>query len=77
MSTPDKMPLNDPNAKNASGLTPNESKNLKERTVESHEQLIIEGIKEVRSLGRPLSTELEKKCSPRVILTSSAVYLQA
>lgn len=66
------MPLNDPNAKNASGLTPTESKNLKERAVELHEQPIIQGIKEVWSRGGPLSTELQDvqlRCSPRVIPT--------
>ncbi|KAM5536031.1 hypothetical protein V8D89_010289 [Ganoderma adspersum] len=60
------MPLNDPNAKNASGLTPNESKNLKERTVESHEQPIIEGIKELYTC-KPRNSTYE-------IYTTDAVF---
>lgn len=41
------MPSNDPNATNASGLTPSETKALGERQSESHESQIIESIKEV------------------------------
>ncbi|EED82759.1 predicted protein [Postia placenta Mad-698-R] len=40
------MPSNDMNAQNASGLTPNETKSLKERIPEHHEEKIIQGIKE-------------------------------
>ncbi|PIL31476.1 hypothetical protein GSI_06178 [Ganoderma sinense ZZ0214-1] len=50
------MPLSDPNAKNASGLTPNESKSLKERNVEPHEQLIIAGVRELYSCKPTNST---------------------
>ena len=35
-------------AKNAAGLSPEESKNPKERSPEPHEQHIIQGIKEVK-----------------------------
>ncbi|KAI0756486.1 hypothetical protein C8Q80DRAFT_1128886 [Daedaleopsis nitida] len=41
------MPVSDPDANNASGLTANETKNLKERSSEPYEQKIIEGIKEL------------------------------
>lgn len=41
------MPSNDMNAQNASGLTPNETKSLKERIPEHHEEKIIQGIKEL------------------------------
>ena len=43
------MPVSNDDVKNASGLTANETKNLKERSPEPHEQKIIEGIKEVRA----------------------------
>ena len=42
------MPVSNDDVKNASGLTANETKSLKERSPEPHEQKIIEGIKEVR-----------------------------
>ncbi|KAI1794050.1 hypothetical protein LXA43DRAFT_1121069 [Ganoderma leucocontextum] len=60
------MPLNDPNAENASGLTPNESKNLKERSVEPHEQPIIQGIKELYTC-KPSNSTYE-------IYTTDAVF---
>ena len=41
------MPSNDPKATNASGLTPQESKGLRERQPEPHEEKILQGIKEV------------------------------
>lgn len=41
------MPSSDPEALNASGLTPVQSKALKERSVEPHESKIIEAVKEV------------------------------
>lgn len=41
------MPSSDPQAKNASGLTPTETKALKERSPEEHEKPIIQSIKEV------------------------------
>ncbi|RDX51918.1 hypothetical protein OH76DRAFT_1345888 [Lentinus brumalis] len=43
------MPSNDPNAKNASGLTPSETKGLRERQPEASEEKILEGIKELYS----------------------------
>ena len=46
-STPRNMPVSDPNATNASGLSANETKNLKERNPEPHEEKILQGIKEV------------------------------
>ncbi|KAI0361066.1 hypothetical protein OH77DRAFT_1417265 [Trametes cingulata] len=42
-----KMPVSNPDAPNASGLTANETKNLKERSPEAHEEKIIQGIKEL------------------------------
>ena len=44
------MPSSNPEAKNACGLTPAESKSLKERVPEAHEQPIVQAIKEVSSL---------------------------
>lgn len=41
------MPSNNPEARNASGLTPSETKNLKTRQAEPHEDSIIQCIKEV------------------------------
>ncbi|KAJ8494532.1 hypothetical protein ONZ51_g2250 [Trametes cubensis] len=41
------MPVSDPNATNASGLSANETKNLKERSPEAHEEKILQGIKEL------------------------------
>lgn len=41
------MPSSNPEARNASGLTPTESKALKERSVEPHETKVIQSIKEV------------------------------
>ncbi|KAI0093983.1 hypothetical protein BDY19DRAFT_881332 [Irpex rosettiformis] len=41
------MPSDDPEARNASGLIPSETKSLKERTVEPHESEIIQSIKEL------------------------------
>ena len=46
------MPSNNPMALNASGLTPADTKNLKERQPEPHEENIIQSIKEV---GLPMS----------------------
>lgn len=46
------MPSSDPNAQNASGLTPNESKGLKERQAEAHESQVIQSIKEVGRMAR-------------------------
>lgn len=43
------MPSNNPEALNVSGLTPDESKNLKERQAEPYEEKIIQCMKEVRS----------------------------
>ena len=48
------MPSNDPNAPNASGLTPNETKALKERHAEAHESQIIQSLKEVSHIARVL-----------------------
>ena len=42
------MPSNNMDATNASGVTPNETKSLKERSPEPHEEKILKGIKEVR-----------------------------
>ena len=41
------MPVSSDELKNASGLTANETKGLKERSPEPHEQQIVEGIKDV------------------------------
>ncbi|KAI0081066.1 hypothetical protein K474DRAFT_1682172 [Panus rudis PR-1116 ss-1] len=41
------MPSNNPDAKNASGLTPTETRSLKERKPESYEEPILKGIKEL------------------------------
>ncbi|KAI0800760.1 hypothetical protein C8Q74DRAFT_1238626 [Fomes fomentarius] len=41
------MPVSSDDVKNASGLTANETKNLKDRSPEQHEQKIIEGIREL------------------------------
>lgn len=60
------MPSNDPQAKNASGLTPNETKSLKERGAEPHEEKIIQGIKELYSC-RPSEETYE-------IYSSDAVF---
>lgn len=46
------MPSNNMDASNASGLTPNETKSLKERSAEPHEEKILQGIKEVRCTER-------------------------
>ncbi|KZT08685.1 uncharacterized protein LAESUDRAFT_49843 [Laetiporus sulphureus 93-53] len=43
------MPSNDMEAKNASGLTPNETNSLKERSAQPHEEKIVQGIKELYS----------------------------
>ena len=43
------MPSSDPEAKNASGLTPTQTKALNERDPEEHERAIIQSIKEVSS----------------------------
>ncbi|TBU34394.1 hypothetical protein BD309DRAFT_850252 [Dichomitus squalens] len=43
-------------AKNAAGLTPEESRNLKERSPEPHEQRIVQGIKELYSCKPQEST---------------------
>ena len=43
------MPSSDPEAKNASGLTPTQTKALNERNLEEHERAIIQSIKEVSS----------------------------
>ncbi|KIP03622.1 hypothetical protein PHLGIDRAFT_77281 [Phlebiopsis gigantea 11061_1 CR5-6] len=40
------MPTSDPEVKNASGLTPTQTKALKERNPEDHERSIIQSIKE-------------------------------
>ena len=45
------MPSNDPNAPNASGLTPTETKALNERQAHPHESQIIQSIKEVISMS--------------------------
>ncbi|KDQ63132.1 hypothetical protein JAAARDRAFT_29133 [Jaapia argillacea MUCL 33604] len=50
------MPSSDPNAKNFAGLTPEESKALKERAPESHEEKIIQAIKELYSCKPKEST---------------------
>lgn len=42
------MSSNKQEALNASGLTPSQTKNLKERQVEPHEEKIIQCIKEVK-----------------------------
>lgn len=44
-----KMPVADPNALNASGLSASESQKLKERSPEAHEEKILQAIKEVRA----------------------------
>ncbi|KAI0828995.1 hypothetical protein BC628DRAFT_1361689 [Trametes gibbosa] len=44
-----KMPVSDPNAPNASGLPANETKNLKERSPEAHEEKILQAVKELYS----------------------------
>ena len=62
------MPSSDPEARNASGLTPAETKSLKERSVESHESKIIQSIKEVRLSCLILLFPLT---------TLAAVYVQA
>ncbi|KAI0718935.1 hypothetical protein C8T65DRAFT_569813 [Cerioporus squamosus] len=41
------MPSSDPNAKNASGLSANETKGLRERQPEAHEEKVLQGIKEL------------------------------
>ncbi|KZT30971.1 hypothetical protein NEOLEDRAFT_1083587 [Neolentinus lepideus HHB14362 ss-1] len=41
------MPSSDPNAKNAAGLTPTESRSLSERQPEQHEQTILAAIKDL------------------------------
>ncbi|RPD65084.1 hypothetical protein L227DRAFT_571523 [Lentinus tigrinus ALCF2SS1-6] len=41
------MPSNDPQATNASGLTAQETKSLRERKPEPHEEKILQGIKEL------------------------------
>ncbi|KAI0763701.1 hypothetical protein BC629DRAFT_1293766 [Irpex lacteus] len=41
------MPSNDPEARNASGLIPAQSRSLRERSVEPHESKIIQSIKEL------------------------------
>lgn len=41
------MPSSDPSAKNASGLTPQETKSLKERQMEEWEKPIIQTMKDV------------------------------
>ncbi|CDO73111.1 hypothetical protein BN946_scf185007.g165 [Trametes cinnabarina] len=41
------MPVSDPEAPNASGLSANETKGLKERIPEPHEERILQGIKEL------------------------------
>ncbi|KAJ3541126.1 hypothetical protein NM688_g6130 [Phlebia brevispora] len=46
-STRLRMPSSDPNATNASGLKPTETKSLKERQAEPHESEIIQSIKEL------------------------------
>ena len=43
------MPTNDPEAKNASGLTPAQTRALKERNPRDHERAIIQSINEVSS----------------------------
>lgn len=45
------MPTSDPEVKNASGLTPTQTKALKERNPEDHERSIIQSIKEVSLPG--------------------------
>ncbi|KAK7695038.1 hypothetical protein QCA50_002226 [Cerrena zonata] len=42
-----RMPLNDPEAKNAAGLVPHESKSLGERQPEAHEESILDGLKQL------------------------------
>lgn len=41
------MPSSNPEAKNAAGLAPHESRSLKERKPELHEEGILDGIKQV------------------------------
>ncbi|KAI0345243.1 hypothetical protein BDW22DRAFT_1426926 [Trametopsis cervina] len=50
------MPSSDPEALNASGLTPVQSKALKERSVEPHETKIIEAVKELYTSSPKEST---------------------
>ncbi|KAI0783298.1 hypothetical protein C8Q75DRAFT_810886 [Abortiporus biennis] len=50
------MPSSDPEATNATGLKPNESKALKERSPQPHEEAVIKGIKEMYSCKPTEST---------------------
>lgn len=67
-STRCNMPSNDPNAKNASGLTPSETKGLRERQPEASEEKILEGIKEVRA--RRSISQLRLMMSPLKLYSS-------
>lgn len=54
------MPSNDPNAKNAAGLTPSETKGLRERQPEAHEEKILSKAsrRSVPSLPRAMTMKL-------------------
>ncbi|EPQ60285.1 hypothetical protein GLOTRDRAFT_30198 [Gloeophyllum trabeum ATCC 11539] len=50
------MPSSDPNAKNAAGLTPTESRSLSERQPEEHEKPILQAIRELYTSNPKEST---------------------
>lgn len=55
------MPSNSMDATNASGLPPNDTKSLKERNTEPHEEKILQGIKEVRHMGNGCARHTEMR----------------
>lgn len=54
------MPVSSDDVKNASGLTASETKNLKDRSPEQHEQKIIEGIREVSNISGKYSVATDR-----------------
>lgn len=66
------MPSNNPEAKNAAGLVPHESKLLKERKPESHEESILYGIKQVLAITQ---SYMHARCSDETRLL--AIHFQS
>lgn len=76
------MGSNTTEAPNASGLTPNDSKSLNERSAEPHEEKLLQGIKEVRRIVNTCTrhTETETKqlysCKPSEVVKFDIVYMR-